>query len=224
MTSFMSVEEYSLVRLPMKIWSLTAIGVMLLVVFVLAWFDAQTAPLLAFRRSAIDLGEWWRLYTASWVHFGIYHTTMNVLGLAAIGYLLFWRRHDMAWWIGIFTIPWGVGAGLYFFSPGLEEYRGFSAATYGILATGLILEWRYSRWIMSAAIIILAGKIVYEQLPGYDVNYLRDKIGVGVAIDAHFWGVLSGALVGVVYLIYEVYGKRLGTSGFWKELRNKSPK
>lgn len=183
---------------------LVATLVVLLVVVMLSLFEPEGSSSLAFRRQLIEQGQWWRLYTANWVHFGGYHVAMNVLGLGAIYYFLFWRRHDVAWWIVLALVPWCVGGGLYLFNPELDEYRGFSAAAYGALMTGLILEWRYSRLIMSIAVLGLIGKIIYEQFPGYDVNYLRDQIGVEVAIDAHLWGALGGSLLGVICLTWEL--------------------
>lgn len=189
---FRSLKEHKI--------SLIALAAMLLAVTLMTFFSEATTELLQYDRQLILQGQWWRLYTGNWVHFGGYHIAMNVLGLAAIAYSLFLRRHDLAWWLGVALVPWGVGICLYYFSADTDIYRGFSAAAYGILILGLLLEWRFNPWIMSIALAVLLGKILYEQMPGYDINYLQSEIGVAVAIDAHLWGVSSGLLLAVAIL------------------------
>ncbi len=186
-------------------YSLLAVVFMLLVVVVISLFGESLAESMQFDRYAIAEGQWWRLYSGSLVHFGNKHTAMNVLGLLAIHYALFWRRHDTVWWLCVILVPLGVGFSLFYFGGDTDIYRGFSAAEYGILLTGLMLEWRHNPWVMSAAIGLLMGKIIYEQMPTYDIYYLKDEIGVAVAVDAHLWGVVSGAVLGLIVLIWQKY-------------------
>lgn len=174
----------------------------LLPMLLLSFGDAPFDAFLQFDRALIGEGQWWRLYTGNYVHFGWYHTFMNVGGMLAIAYLVFWCRFEREWWVSMATIPWGVGLGLYFFDADTDIYKGFSGAAYGVLMAGFILEWKYNRVVMSLALAVLIGKIVIEQLPNYDVDYLQREIGVSVAISAHLWGVVSGTLVGLVLAVH----------------------
>lgn len=185
-------------------------GAVILIVMMLGAVPDAFVGHLAYRRSFVLEGQWWRLYSGNWVHFGWYHTAMNVLGLGLVGITLFARKNEVAWLLGLLLIPSVVGLSLFLYYPNVEEYRGFSAAIYGLLALGLILEWRHNPWVNSAALVFLFGKIVAEQMPDYDVDYLKEQIGVAVAIEAHLWGVAAGVSLALMIELKRYYLKRQG--------------
>lgn len=153
---------------------------------------------LAYHRVAVADGQWWRIFTGNFVHFTLYHTFINVAGLAMTGFLLFRDQSLRVWFAGLLLLPLAVCGGLHALDGGLIEYRGFSGALYGMLILGLLLERKQQPWLYLAAILLLLGKIAYEQLPSYDENYLMEQIGVPVAVNAHLYGVLGGiAIFGV---------------------------
>lgn len=173
-----------------------------LVLFFVALHAAgrQTNTLLEFDRDLIQAGAWWRLLTGNLVHYGLYHTAMNGAGLAAVVAVLYWHLPLRYLVVGLVVIPLGVGSGLYW--SDIEIYRGFSGTNYGLLALGLLLGLPYNRRLYTLALLILLGKIVMEQLPGYDVNYLRDRIGVAVAVESHLAGFCTGILMGSFMLFW----------------------
>ena len=77
----------------------TLLGLTCIVVFALEAVDAgsydvlggtgrQLSPALALGvvyRPAIDAGEWWRLVTAGFLHFGIIHLLLNLYALLFVG-------------------------------------------------------------------------------------------------------------------------------------------
>lgn len=151
-------------------------------------------------RDALAQGAWWRLYTGHLVHFGIYHGVMNGAGLVAIAWI-FWVDLPLrlwAWALG--CIPLGIGLGLWLCSGDTAIYRGFSGVNYGLLMAGLVLTVARHPWMYGAGLLLVSGKILWEQLPGYDVHYLQDEIGVAVAVDAHLWGAISGGVLALVVL------------------------
>lgn len=186
-------------QLPSLLWMILSV----LPIMLLQIGGETVGHTLEFNRELIARGEVWRIYTGNWVHFGWQHTLMNFVGMAIIALLVFWQRHDRYWWWAMAIIPVCTGLGLYYDSP-LSIYRGYSGAAYGILIVGFILEWRYNRLVMTVAIGVLLGKIVQEQAPDYDINYLKDQIGVSVAVKAHFWGVMSGIVLGAIILIKQL--------------------
>ena len=181
---------------------LLCIAALTLTTFLLVEFagDGMVAA-LEFQRQTITQGEVWRLFTGNFTHFGEYHTWMNAAGLAALTVVLFWYLPP-AWFVaGVIMIPLGVGFGLLFFATDVGVYRGFSGANYGLLAMGLLLALPQQPKLYMLAYLILLGKILYEQLPAYDVDYLQEEIGVAVAIEAHLAGFCSGTFIGCLELI-----------------------
>lgn len=180
---------------------LLGVAALILASFILVEFASQSlVPPLEFQRQAIAQGEVWRLLTGNFTHFGDYHTWMNAAGLAALVAVLFWYL-PVAWFAaGAVLIPLGVGISLFLFAD-VDVYRGFSGANYGLLAMGLLLALPQQPRLYALAYCVLLGKIVYEQLPGYDVDYLQGQIGVPVAIEAHLAGFCSGTLIGCVELV-----------------------
>lgn len=181
---------------------LLGIAALTLAIFFLVELAGETlVPLLEFRRDAIAQGEIWRLISGNFTHFGGYHTLMNAAGLAALVVVLFWYI-PAAWFAaGVVLIPLAVGISLFLLTDDIEIYRGFSGANYGLLAMGLLLVFPQQKLLYGFAYCILLGKIFYEQLPGYDVDYLRGQIGVPVAIEAHLAGFCSGTMIGLSALI-----------------------
>lgn len=181
---------------------LIGIAALIIMLFLLVEFAGDgLVSQLEFQRQAITQGEIWRLFTGNFTHFGDYHTWMNAAGLAALTAVLFWYLSSGWFAAGALVIPVGVGLGLLLFATDVEVYRGFSGANYGLLAMGLLLALPQQPKLYALAFCILLGKIVYEQLPGYDVDYLRDEIGVPVAVEAHLAGFCSGTFIGCLELI-----------------------
>lgn len=184
------------VRVPLLILAVVTLAIFLLI----EWGGDRAVAALEFQRRAINQGEIWRLLTGNFTHFGEYHTWMNSAGLAALVGILFW--YLPAGWLatGIVFVPIAVGMSLYWFAD-VDIYRGFSGANYGLLAMGLLLALPQQYKLYTLAYCVLLGKIVYEQLPGYDVDYLQAEIGVSVAIEAHLAGFCSGTVIGVLGLL-----------------------
>lgn len=181
---------------------LIAVAAVLLAIFLLIEVAGESViSLLEFQRQAIAQGEVWRLLTGNFTHFGTYHTWMNAAGLAALVAVLFWYLPTFWLMFGAAAIPAAVGICLFFLAGDVEIYRGFSGANYGLLAMGLLLALPQQPKLYALAYCVLLGKIVYEQLPGYDVDYLRGEIGVPVAIEAHLAGFCSGTFIGVAALL-----------------------
>lgn len=165
----------------------------------LSFADVYVGEALEYDKNKIQAGEWWRLLTGNFVHFGLYHTVMNSVSICLISFVLFWFFPLWVWITLIFVLALADGFGLFLFSPDIDVYRGYSGAVYGLAIIGLVLNWSVNPWINSAVILALLGKMSYEHLPGFDVNHMIDEIGVPVAVDAHLWGGLTGIALSVPF-------------------------
>ncbi len=162
---------------------------------------------LRFSRSDILAGQWWRLITGNLVHLGYPHLMLNLAGLAIISALLapvlnFWQ------WLLTGTLSMlGVGLGLLAFDPQLHWYVGLSGVLYGLLLGGAIAEFRYRRGIAILLATYTIGKIVWEQL--YGAAESSEKITGGtVIVNAHLYGMISGALAVCALLLLMHYRKK----------------
>lgn len=189
-------EDYrNIWREPVFYLTLTFVAVL----WVGHWMGEANVTALEFHRVRILDGEWWRLYTGNFVHFGLYHTNMNCAGFAAVTLILFRDVQLRFLLLGWVLLPLGVGLGLLL--SHVDIYRGYSGCNYGLLVFGLLLGLRHNFWLYLLALLILGGKIAMEQMPGYDVDYLRDEIGVAVAVESHLSGFCTGVLLGLGVLI-----------------------
>ena len=165
------------------------------------------AGLGEFDREAIADGQYWRIVTGQWLHFGINHSLMNAACLALVQWQLL-STLSLRHWLGIQSVLMlSVGLGLYFFSPQVVIYRGYSGAFCGLLAYAALCNLAESRW-MSLLFIGLLVKIISEQMPGYNLYYLQPIIGVAVATDAHLYGFISGTLTAGAGWFVQRYWRR----------------
>ncbi len=158
-------------------------------------------PALAYEPAAMAAGEWWRGLSGQVVHLNFNHALMNAAGLAMLG-LYFNRDFSLRAWLGLMLAAGLVIAlMLWWREPGLSRYAGFSGVLHALLFAGLIRTWRELPWINSLVLLVLLGRLVWEQSPGYDPLYLVDWIGGRVMPTAHLGGALAGLAWGLLSLL-----------------------
>lgn len=183
-----------IVALPVK--PQFSFGPLILAVVCLLLFLAgeSVTDLLAYDRYALESLETWRLITGNLVHTNIYHLLLNLAGLA-----LLWALHGEHYrpvtFLKLFVwCAMGTSLSIYFLSPQLIWYVGLSGALHGIFVWGAcmdILNKVRSGWLLLAGV---AAKIVFEQTQGSSED-VASLIGASVAIDAHLYGAVCGALL-----------------------------
>ncbi len=128
----------------------------------------------------VQLGEWWRLLTAAFLHIGPVHLLVNMLGLLLFGSEL--ERQLGRWrFLGLYfvSVLGGATAIQLFGFPG-GFVAGASTAIYGLLgALGVLLL--ASRQDIRGLLTLLAINIVISLLPG-------------VSLLGHLGGLVAGAL------------------------------
>jgi membrane associated rhomboid family serine protease len=130
---------------------------------------------------AVADGDWWRLFTAAFLHYGPIHLAFNMLALwffgaaveTAIGrgrYLLVYMVSGLA-----------GSAGALVFSPNSVTV-GASGAIFGILGAALVLERQRNYVLGGGAIGIIVLNLVFTfAIPG-------------ISIGGHLGGLVGGAL------------------------------
>ncbi|MCG9696586.1 rhombosortase [Shewanella sp. Isolate11] len=154
-------------------------------------------PQLAFRRSAITGGQWWRLITGNLLHTNHWHLLMNLAGLWVIAFL-----HEMHYrasnFLGIFlSLALLQGIGLYLLFPTLGGYVGLSGLLHGLFTYGALKD--IQKKVRSGYLLFVGvcAKVVYEQLYGA-TDQVTQLIGARVATESHLVGVISGIFLFVL--------------------------
>ncbi len=140
-------------------------------------------------------GEWWRLGTAMFLHFGIIHLTLNLWALWDGGQLVE-RMYGHARFAGIYFASGLTGNLLSLVAhKGLTISGGASGAIFGIYGALLVFVWRERRnlhprdfrWFFWGA----AGFAAISLALGFLIT--------GIDNAAHIGGFLTGILAGVIF-------------------------
>lgn len=167
------------------------------------WPGASTA--LQLDRAALAGGEWWRVFTCHFTHFGTNHLIWDLLVFLVLGSICEWidrRSSILAILISLIAIPIAVIG----FLPSITSYRGLSgidSALFALLATDVIAEnvrsgqriWTIVSFVLPVSFLI---KIAIEIW--FSVNVFADNIAGGyVPVPlAHLVGLTAGGLAQVL--------------------------
>jgi membrane associated rhomboid family serine protease len=137
-------------------------------------------------------GEWWRLLTAAFLHYGPIHLGMNMLAL-------WWIGRPLEDWLGpmrylmLYLVSGIAGsAGALIASPNAVTV-GASGAIFGILGAAIVLERQGTFVLGGSAITLLV------------VNLAFTFAVPGISIGGHLGGLAGGALA---ILALSQFGKR----------------
>jgi membrane associated rhomboid family serine protease len=134
----------------------------------------------------VSQGEWWRLITATFLHYGIIHLGLNMLvlwflGPALEGYFGHWK------YLLVYIVSGLAGsAGALIWSPDALTV-GASGAIWGIMGAALVLEAR--------RIYVFGG----QALGLVVVNAIFTLLVPGVSIGGHLGGFIGGALCALAF-------------------------
>jgi rhomboid family GlyGly-CTERM serine protease len=169
----------------------------------LAFLGPWLNPLLAWNRYDIEDFQWWRLFTGHLMHTNLWHACINLSVLSAAA-AIFGKAYKPQSWLLIFLILSLTNSiALFLFTPWLANYVGLSGVLYGILAVGFLSTFYKSPVLNAVVLICITAKIIYEQMPGFDVNYLRTQIEAAVIVDAHLYGLITGIVIYTAMLAWK---------------------
>ena len=151
---------------------------------------------LRYDRLAIEAGEGWRLASGHFTHLSAAHLGLNLAGLFLVWAIVGDRLTSATWIIVITLIVLGMDLGFWFLDRNLVWYVGLSGLLHGILIAGAVAGLRQASGESIIILVLVFGKIVYEQivgpLPGSELTS-----GGPVVVNAHFYGAASGLLAGL---------------------------
>src|SRR2546423_15307339 len=127
-------------------------------------------------------GDWWRLITAAFLHYGPFHLFMNMLGLYWFGSLLEQRIGSGKFLLLYLVSGLAGSAGALVVDPRVPTV-GASGAIFGILGAGLVLE-RQRDYVFGGRAL---GVIVINLVLTFSI--------ANISIGGHIGGVIGGGLV-----------------------------
>lgn len=163
---------------------------------------------LRFDRVLIHQGEYWRMLTAHLTHLGWNHLVLNMAGLAII--MLFFGHYQSSfyWSTAMLWLALLCSAGL-LLDGQLQRYVGLSGVLHGLFIIGGRLEYRRYRLSGLVLLLLLTGKLIWEQLYGA-LPGSESMAGGRVAVNAHLYGALAGISFLLIYEIVRIVARRIG--------------
>ncbi|WP_235425775.1 rhombosortase [Cellvibrio mixtus] len=163
------------------------------VILVLAMFEPHLFNLFSLDPTPTRQGQYWRIFTANFVHFGWAHTLMNTAALILCTLALLSEMTLQKYVYLLLSSCLVVGLGIYWFNPEYQPYAGLSGAIHGLIVAGLIQTRAYPLWIKATGLLLIMGKLLQENLPGYEATDLQQLIPATVAVESHVYGAIAGA-------------------------------
>ncbi|SNY44321.1 rhomboid family GlyGly-CTERM serine protease [Arsukibacterium tuosuense] len=169
-------------------------AILLLLAVLIFMLPAAVQQLLAFQRSELANGELWRLISGHLLHSNFYHLLLNGGGLLVIMLLhaSYQRKMALIWQL-LFSAVF-ISSLMYWLQPDIQRYVGLSGVLHALLFFGALLDIQTGKTGGVLLTLGILAKIGYEQYQGPDAE-LGQLISATVAIDAHLYGVISGALL-----------------------------
>jgi rhomboid family GlyGly-CTERM serine protease len=179
---------------------LVAASAALLVQMIPAWRES-----LLYDRAAITQGQFWRMWTGHFVHFGWPHFAIDTGLLLILGWLME-AKHPWFTRLGLFVMPLFISASIYLCEPDLARYGGLSAVNLGLLLYAAVQGWRrdWTDWFWPAVLAAYIGELVFEYYRGgHGGGAIRfDDPSIRVATGAHLAsGVYALLALGVARIL-----------------------
>jgi membrane associated rhomboid family serine protease len=126
-------------------------------------------------------GDWWRLISAAFLHYGPFHLLLNMLGLYWFGSLLE-RRIGAGRYLLLYLVSGLAGsAGALVISPNSATV-GASGAIFGILGAGLVMEQQRDYVFGGSALGVIVANLV-----------LTFAWSGNISVGGHIGGLIGGA-------------------------------
>jgi len=169
---------------------------------ILAYLFSDVADVIfVYQYQLISQGELWRTFTGHFLHTNGIHLLLNLAAL-----ILLWALHGhfytlKSYGLLFITSAFICSAGLFYFSPQIQQYVGLSGILHGIFVFGAIMDIRHKDKTGYLLFIGVWLKIAHEQFYGAS-EQVSTLIDANVAIDAHLWGAIGGLLFSCGFLVF----------------------
>lgn len=170
--------------LPMVSYTLIAINV---AAFVLQLVLPGLSRVLALWPPAVAAGEYYRLFSSAFMHYGIVHILFNMWALYVLGPPLEQHLGRLRFGALYFLSALGGSVVVYLFSPLNAATAGASGAIFGLFGATLVAARRLNldvKWLVS---LIAINLVITFTLPG-------------ISWQGHVGGLITGAAVSAAFV------------------------
>ncbi|MFC4066884.1 rhomboid family intramembrane serine protease [Actinoplanes subglobosus] len=138
-----------------------------------AWYDEAIHGVAA--------GEWYRLFTAMFVHYGVVHLLLNMMLVAQVGRYLEVQLGPLRFAALYLLAGLGGNVAAYVFQPGNQMSAGASTATFGLIIAVIVVNRRLVRDSGPMMSTLIMNVIFTFTVPG-------------ISIAGHLGGLVTGGL------------------------------
>lgn len=178
----------------------------------LSWFTISSFDIVGNRiqfdplTNVLNKGEYWRLLTPAFIHFGVMHLVFNALWVWEVGRKLERLMGSLAWVIFAVSVSVASNVGQYLVSQ-YPLFGGLSGLVYGLIGFAWVMPWLIKGWpsIISKPLMIF---FIAWLVLGYTDVFAMFGLGK-VANEAHLLGLISGLVCAGVYsVVWKLFKRR----------------
>jgi membrane associated rhomboid family serine protease len=130
----------------------------------------------------VAAGEWYRLFTAMFLHYGVVHLLLNMMLVAQVGRYLEVQLGPFRFAALYLLAGLGGNVAAYFFQPGNQMSAGASTATFGLILAVIVVNRRLVRDSGPMMSMLIMNLIFTFTVPN-------------ISIAGHLGGLATGGLV-----------------------------
>ncbi|SEP68404.1 Membrane associated serine protease, rhomboid family [Lentzea xinjiangensis] len=104
-------------------------------------------------------GEWWRILTSGFMHFGLIHLALNMAVLYVVGQHVEQELGKLRFSAVYFLSLLGGSAAAFYFGTVCQELAGASGAVFGLMGA-LLIVWKRKRRDISTIVVVVAINLV----------------------------------------------------------------
>ncbi|MDL2402306.1 rhomboid family intramembrane serine protease [Rhizobium mayense] len=150
-----------------------------------------------FRNSVLVAGQWWRLFTAPFLHANLLHLVFNCFALWFAGRLLE-RLIGWRWFAGLFCISaLGGSAASLLINPDNLVAVGASGGIVGLFAAIIVLSFHFRSGSLQTSLRVGAIRILIPSLIPF---ISRTQDGMHIDYAAHLGGAVAGGSIALILL------------------------
>jgi len=179
----------------------------------LAVFGENATKYFMYDRNAISNGEYWRIFTAHFVHLGWEHLFMNLLALNINWFLIREFVTISILYLLVLLSTIGISIFLYLFMQELQWYVGLSGVLHSLLVYGAVVGIDKGKKEFILLLILILFKIIYEQFYG---SMNMDIFNGNVVVNSHLYGVSIGITCALFFIIFKRYYAKKKRSRIFK--------